>query len=147
VARGDVADDRWSVNGCPESGPRFAETADGTVWLAWFNGATQAIELAAAPRGGRFSRRATIASGGVNHPDLGTLPDGRLVVFYEAFRGVKRSIEARVSDASHARWGGAVTVVADGESPRYVRRDGEALLSYGDASRVHVIDPLPRIVR
>jgi hypothetical protein len=146
VARGDVADDRWSVNGCPESGPRFAETADGTVWLAWFNGAAQAIELAAAPRGGRFSRRATIATGGVNHPDLGTLPDGRLVVFYEAFHGVKRSIEARVSDASHGRWGGPVTVV-DGESPRYVRLGAEALLSYEDAARVHVIDPLPRIVR
>ncbi len=44
VARGDVADDRWSVKGCPESGPRFAETADGTMWLAWFNGAANAIE-------------------------------------------------------------------------------------------------------
>ncbi|HEY6136186.1 MAG TPA: sialidase family protein [Thermoanaerobaculia bacterium] len=140
--RGDVADDRWSIDGCPESGPRFAETADGTVWLAWLNGAANAIEIAAAPRGGRFETRAVVAAG--NHPDIGTLPDGRLVVFYESFRGGKRAVDRRVSDAAHAHWSAARTIAADGMTPRYVRRGGDARLSYtsmtGGTPRVHVID-------
>jgi hypothetical protein len=149
LPRGDVADDRWSVNGCPESGPRFAETSDGTVWLAWFNGAANAIETAAAPRGGAFARRGPVVSGGVNHPDIGTLPDGRLLVVYEAFRGDKRAIEARVSDATHTRWSEATTLAAEGASPRYVRRGDEAVLSYitsaGGAPHVRLLDPLPRL--
>jgi hypothetical protein len=140
--RGDVADDRWSIDGCPESGPRFAETADGTVWLAWLNGAANAIEIAAARRGGRFEKRAVVAAG--NHPDIGTLPDGRLALFYESFRGGKRAVDMRVSDAAHARWSAARTIAADGMTPRYVRRGGDARLSYtsmtGGTPRVHVID-------
>jgi hypothetical protein len=149
VSRGDVADDRWTVNGCPESGPRFTETADGTVWLAWFNGNESAIEVAAAPRGHRFAKRGSVVTGGVNHPDIGTLPDGRLVVFYEVFRNGKRAVEARISDAGHARWGAAQLVADDGSTPRYVRRDAIALLSYttyiDGKPHVRVIDPLPRI--
>lgn len=146
VPRGDVADDRWSVNGCPESGPRFAETADGTIWLAWFNGAANAIELAAAPRGSRFARRGTVVQNG-NHPDLGVLPDGRLLVVYETFRGGKRAIEARVSDRRHAKWSAAVAIASDGSSPRYVRNGDRALLSFvtdvGGKPHVRVMDPLP----
>jgi hypothetical protein len=148
VSRGDVADDRWSVNGCPESGPRFAETEDGTMWLAWFNGAADSIELAAAPRGSRFARRGPVTTAG-NHPDIGTLPDDRLLVVYEVFRGGKRAIEARVSDAKHVRWSDAVTLAAEGSSPRYVRTGDRALLLYttyeGNAPHVRVIDPLPRL--
>jgi hypothetical protein len=148
VARGDVADDRWSVNGCPESGPRFAETADGTIWLAWFNGAANAIELAAAPRGSRFARQGAIVQNG-NHPDLGVLPDGRLLVVYEAFRGGKRAIEARVSDQQRANWSAAVTIAPEGSSPRYVRNGDRALLTFttdaGGKPHVRVVDPLPRL--
>jgi hypothetical protein len=147
IARGDVADDRWSVNGCPESGPRFAETADGTVWLAWFNGNSNTIEIAAAPRNGSFTKRRPVVAGGVNHPDIGTLPDGRLVVFYEVFRNDKRAIEARVSDAAHTTWSDAHGIAKDGASPRYVRRDDQALLSYtmwiDGAPHVRIVDPLP----
>jgi hypothetical protein len=119
------------------------------VWLAWFNGKTGAIEVAAAPRGTRFAKRASVTTGGVNHPDIGTLPDGRLVVFYEVFRNDKRAIEARVSDAAHARWSAAQLVTDDGSTPRYVRRGAVALLSYttniDGKPHVRVIDPLQRI--
>jgi len=142
--RGDVADDRWSINGCPESGPRFAETADGTVLLAWLNGAENAIEIAAAPRGGRLEKRAAVVAGAVNHPDIGTLPDGRLAVFYESFRGGKRAVDMRVSDGAHARWSAAKTIADDGMMPRYVRRGADARLSYTSMSdgkpRVHIVD-------
>lgn len=148
VSRGDVADDRWSVKGCPESGPRFAETNDGTMWLAWFNGASNAIELAAAPRGSRFGRRGVVTQNG-NHPDIGTLPDGRLIVVYEAFRDGKTAIDVRISDQKHTRWSDAVTIAADGSSPRYVRSGDRALLSYTtfveNAPHVRIVDPLPGI--
>jgi hypothetical protein len=147
--RGDVADDAWAVNGCPESGPRFTETARGTVWLAWFNGGAGAIETASTTRAGRFERRGTVVRGGVNHPDIGTLPDGRLVLVYEVFRGDRRSIELRTSDATHSRWSEPTVLAADGSTPRYVRRGPNALLTYtayvDDTPHVHVIDPLRTI--
>jgi hypothetical protein len=153
--RGDVAADGWAINGCPESGPRFAETADGTVWLAWFNGKITAIEVAAASSGGGFGPPRVVASSDaaatlVNHPDLGTLPDGRLVVFYEALRGGKRGIDARVSDAAHQRWGPPRVVADEGIAPRYARAGNQARLTYtgagGESTQVRVIDPLPRLL-
>lgn len=147
--RGDVADDRWSINGCPESGPRFTETANGTVWLAWFNGGAKTIEIASATAGGPFVRREPAVRGPVNHPDLGTLPDGRLVVVYEVFRDGKRAIEARTRDASRGRWSDATVFAPDGLTPRYVRRGDRALLTYttnvDGVPHVHALDPLPRI--
>jgi len=144
---GDVADDRWSVNGCPESGPRFTETA-GTVWLAWFNGGAGAIETVSATAGSAFVRRGAAVRGPVDHPDLGTLPDGRLVLVYEVFRDGKRVIEARVQDS--ARWRDPVVLAPDGATPRYVRRGNQALLTYttyagGSTPHVRVMDPLPAI--
>ena len=147
--RGDVADDRWSVNGCPESGPRFTETPDHTVWLAWFNGGESAIETASATAGGTFVQRGPAVRGPVNHPDLGTLSDGRLVLVYEAVRDGKRTIEARTSDAAHAHWSDAKVLAHDGATPRYVRRGDRALVTYttltGDVPHVHVMDPSPAI--
>ncbi|HEV7242302.1 MAG TPA: sialidase family protein [Thermoanaerobaculia bacterium] len=147
--RGDVADDRWSINGCPESGPRFAETAAGTVWLAWFNGGANAIETASSTSGGPFVRRGPAVRGPVNHPDLGTLPDGRLVLVYEVFRDDKRAIEMKVSDAAHARWSEPTVLASDGAVPRYVRGGDRALLTYttqvDGTPYVNVTDPLPPI--
>ncbi|HEX6097416.1 MAG TPA: sialidase family protein [Thermoanaerobaculia bacterium] len=146
--RGDVADDAWAVNGCPESGPRFTEAARGTVWLAWFNGGAGAIETASATPGGRFVRRAAVR-GRVNHPDIGTLPDGRLILVYEIFRDNKRAIELRTSDAAHSRWSEPAVLDVDGATPRYIRRGQNALLTYtkyiDDTPHVHVVDPLRAI--
>jgi hypothetical protein len=150
AARGAVVDDHWSVNGCPESGPRFTETSDGTVWLSWFDGAARGVEIASLVPGGRgFVRRATVADQGANHAELGTLPDGRLVIFYEAFLGPQRGIEARVSDSAHAVWSEPLTIASTGSSPHYVRSGSDALLAYtisgAGAPQVVVIDPLPRL--
>ncbi len=157
--RGDVVNDHWRVNGCPESGPRFAETSDGTVWLAWFNGGASAIETASATSNAPFTSHGAAVSGPVNHPDLGTLPDGRLVLVYEAIRDGKRTIEARVGRASArpveegssdgAQWTEAKVLAHDGASPHYLRAGDRALLTYTSNAdgtpRVHVMDPLPLI--
>jgi hypothetical protein len=153
--RGTVAEDGWVLNGCPESGPRFAETPDKTVWLAWFNGKANAIEVAAASVGGAFGRPAVAAAGdsvteAVNHPEIGTLPDGRLVVFYEAFRNGKRAIDARVSDAGHERWSSPISIAEDGRAPRYARSGDRLRLSYtrfaGETAEVCLIDPRARLL-
>lgn len=147
--RGDVADDHWVVNGCPESGPRFTETKGGTIWIAWFNGGANTIETASAVAGGSFVRRGAVARGPVNHPDLGTLPDGRLVLVYEVVRDNKRTIEARTSDTGLTRWSEPVVLATDGASPRYIRSGDHALLTYTafveGTPHVHVMDPLPAI--
>ncbi len=147
--RGDVADDAWMVNGCPESGPRFTETAGGTIWLAWFNGGASTIETASSESGGPFVRRGAVVRGAFNHPDLGTLPDGRLVLVYEALGDGKRAVEARISDAAHSKWSEPAVLAADGATPRYVRRGDNAVLTYttyvDGTPHVHVMDPLPAI--
>jgi hypothetical protein len=150
AARGAVVDDHWSINGCPESGPRFTETSDGTVWLSWFDGRVNGVEIAAAaPGASGFVRRIGLVGEGANHADLGTLPDGRLVIFYEAFRVGRRVIEARVSDSGRSRWSGPVEIASAGTSPRYVRSGSDALLTYttsvGGVPQIQVIDPLLKV--
>jgi hypothetical protein len=148
--RGDVADDKWVVNGCPESGPRFTESG-GAVWLAWFNGGASTIETASATANGPFTRRGAAVRGPVNHPDIGTLPDGRLVLVYEVVHNTnhntKRAIEARVHD--NGAWSDAIVLAPQGATPRYVRSGNRAALTFttyvDGASHVRVMDPLPAI--
>ena len=87
--------------------------------------------------------------GAFNHPDLGTLPDGRLVLVYEALHDGNRSVELRTSDAAHSRWSEPIVLAANGATPRYIRRGDNALLTYStfidNVPYVHVVDPLPAI--
>jgi hypothetical protein len=131
--RGDVADDRWSIAGCPDSGPRLAQADDGAVWAAWFNGERRAVEVAAA-RGGRFAAPQVVAAASgevtlVNHPEIGTLPDGRLVVVYETARS-GRALALRIGDASGKRWQPPVEIARDASRPRWARAGGRAVLAY-----------------
>jgi hypothetical protein len=41
--RGLVASDGWKLQGCPDSGPRLAETSDHRVWITWFTGGNTGI--------------------------------------------------------------------------------------------------------
>jgi hypothetical protein len=145
--RGDVAADNWSLSGCPDSGPRLAQAGDGAVWAAWFNGERRAIEVAAA-RGGRFRAPQTVAAAGgaialVNHPEVGTLPDGRLVVFYET-GGSGRGVSMRVGDRAGNRWGPPTEIARDAARPRFARAGARAALAYdssaGDTHSVVLVD-------
>jgi hypothetical protein len=153
--KGDIADDRWSISGCPDSGPRLAQAPDGTVWAAWFNGERRAIEVAPA-RGSRFTAPQVVAAAGgevtmVNHPEIGTLPDGRLVLFYETAGG-GRAIAMRVGDPGGKRWQPPVVLARDASRPRWARSGDRAVLAYsshaGDRHQVVLVDgrdlPLPR---
>jgi hypothetical protein len=137
--RGAIADDQWSVHGCPESGPRLAEGKDGRVWAAWTNGKGPAIEVAAAVGGGRFGAPAVIAHGSVNHPEVGTLPDGRIAVFYEAMNDVV----ARYADARGTEWSEAKVVIAGGRLPRYARRGSHAALAAMRGKEIVIVEVAP----
>jgi len=147
VRGGDVAADNWSLSGCPDSGPRLAQAGDGAVWATWFNGERKAIEVAAARRD-RFGPAQVVATASgevalVNHPEIGTFPDGRLVVFYE-IAGAGRAVVMRVADATGGRWGAPVELARDAARPRYARAGSRAVLAYsshgGDAHTVVLVD-------
>ncbi len=134
VRRGAIADDHWVLRGCPDSGPRLTEDADGVVWAAWFNGAENAIEVAAAHRGA-FGPPAVVARVAgdvttVNHPEIGSLPDGRLVLFYEAGVGEGPTILMLRSDLQRSIWSAPVRVGEGGSGPRYVRGTGLGVLVF-----------------
>jgi hypothetical protein len=126
---GLIADDGWRINGCPDSGPRLTQTKDGTVYAAWFNGAAPAIEVARF-RGKAFEAAQRIAAPDavvtmVNHPEIGTLPDGRLIVLYEAvLQAGTPVIMARAGEAT------PVIVARNAITPRYARRGERAAIAY-----------------
>ncbi len=82
-----LSDDRWKVEGCPETGARLAEGPGGTLWAAWFTAGGQAgIYVASSTDGGAsFSARTplTYPEHPGRSPALGVLPDGRVAVLYQ----------------------------------------------------------------
>lgn len=130
-SRGDIADDQWHINGCPESGPSLIEANDGTVYAAWFNGRTSAIEVSALGT----SKTTTIATGNVNHPTLGVLPDARLIVSYES----NHDVVARIRD-THGKWGEPFVVAKDATYPRFARRGEKAVFAVMHDATIEVVD-------
>ena len=139
VPRGTIADDQWSVHGCPESGPRLAEGRDGRVWAAWTNGKGPQIEVAAAATGGRFGAPQVIARGAVNHPEIGTLPDGRIAVFYESMNDVV----ARFADPRGSKWSEPRVVIAGGRLPRYARHGEHTALAAMRGKEIVIVEVAP----
>jgi hypothetical protein len=146
-----VANDGWKLNGCPESGPKLAQTEDGSLWAVWFTGAQPGIYAAASQDGGAsFGPRqplATLGDGldGARHPEIGVLPDGRLAVLYETFRdGEGHRIEARLRQTEGGAWSEPVVVDSDAAFPRLASRAGRAAVAFtrqrGDRNEVVIRD-------
>jgi len=129
--RGDIADDQWHINGCPESGPSLVEANDGSVYTAWFNGRTSSIEFSTLTH----AKPLVIATGPVNHPFLGLLPDGRVIVSYES----NHDVVARIRDA-HGKWGDPFVVAEGATYPRYARRGTRAFFAVVHDATIDVIE-------
>jgi hypothetical protein len=136
--RGDVHDDHWSVNGCPDSGPTMTEASDGSVWIAWFNGRANAVEVASARRDAPFAFRGAIAQG--NHPSIGTFADGRLIVVYETVRDGRRMIEARTSKPPYQTWTAPVGISTNGTFPRFARAGSKAVVAYTAGDHIAIVE-------
>ncbi len=119
-----VAADGWKLPGCPDQGPRLAEAKDGALWAAWFTGAEPGVYAAESKDGGAtFGPRQPVAVLGgdlqnARRPEIGTLPDGRIAVLYQAFRphGVRR-VEARLRSPS-GTWSAPLVVEPEAGVPR-----------------------------
>ena len=131
-----VADDGWKIQGCPHTGPRMAVSGAETLSIVWFTGALPGIAVATSRDGGlTFGPRVELATpkGDLQaavHPDIGHLPDGRLVVAYEASRKQGRRIEARIADSSGEVWGEPVEIAGEGVYPRLIGDGSRTLLGF-----------------
>jgi hypothetical protein len=153
VRLGLVSADGWRLNGCPHSGPRLASAGDGTVWVVWFTGAEPGIFVAGSTDGGRsFSPRQPVAvpAGEVRrvaNPDVAVLPDGRLIVVYEA-SGSGRHVVARVRHG--ASWSEPRVIEAGGAYPRIASDGSRAVVAYtlsGSGAKQVVIRDLALLLK
>jgi hypothetical protein len=127
-----LSDDRWSLDGCPHSGARLAEDAEGTLWAAWFTagGAEGPGVFATSSRDGgkTFSKRSPIALGAsFKHPEIAVVPDGRVVV---AFEGGQGSILFRAHDPHSDTWTSPQSLFSGGAYPRLAVAEGRAALAF-----------------
>lgn len=124
-----VSDDGWHIDGCPDSGPRMAVEADGTLWITWFNGAAPGVFAARSTDGGRtFAPRIPIAPPPgekdlANYPDVAVLPDGRVVLVYES----RSTIFGRLLSRDGETWGPPVKLVQGATHARIVPGKASAL--------------------
>jgi hypothetical protein len=145
-----LSKDGWKIQGCPHTGARLAQTADGVLWAAWFTaGPGQAGIYTASSRdaGATFSARTLVAAAGqgmVRHPELGTLPDGGLVVLYESQGAETQELLAQVRDPRKDRWEPPVQIARGGSYPRLATAGGAAAVAFtcptGGGSQVMVAD-------
>jgi hypothetical protein len=120
-----VSSDGWHLQGCPETGARLAEAEDGTLWAAWFTGGGQAgVYVTSSSDGGAsFKPRTLMSAPGKPglHPEIGVLPDGRVVVLYEAVDDRRElSVFARIREAgdSGGHWGPPALIASGARYPR-----------------------------
>lgn len=128
-----LSSDGWRINGCPEMGARLAQAADGTLWAAWFtDGGKPGVYVTSSHDGGAsFAPRTQMsdpASPGWR-PEIGVLPDGRVLVLYEAMSKEREpSVFGRIRDDG-GTWSPPVQLATGAANPRFASRDGRAALA------------------
>ncbi len=146
-----LSSDGWKIQGCPHTGARLTRTAGGELWATWFTaGEGQAGIYATSSNDGgiTFSERTLVAAAGpgrmVRHPELGTLPDGGLVVLHEAEKDGRQELLAQTRDPRTGNWQPPRQVAPGGRYPRWAARGNEAVLAFtcgtGEGSQVIVAD-------
>lgn len=98
-----VAEDQWSVAGCPDDGPSMAVDGAGRVHVVWptmvteDGVATKSLVHAMTTDGRTFSPRVRITSGAhAHHPQVVAAPDGSLAVAWDESWGDGRRIREAV---------------------------------------------------
>jgi hypothetical protein len=143
--------DDWKIQGCPHTGARLAQATDGALWAAWFTageGQPGIYAASSADGGETFSSRTLIAAAGpgtmVRHPELGTLPDGGLVVLYESEKDGQPALLAQSRDPRTGTWAEPRQVAAGGSYPRWSAGEGGTALAFtcaaGHGSQVVIAD-------
>ena len=111
-----VAEDGWSINGCPDDGPAMAVDRSGVVHLVWPTVKNEAgvILYAASKDGASFSvpvRVPTLGGPKPSHPQIALNSDGRVVIVWdEAVNGARQA--ASVTVAGDGKFSKASTIGA-----------------------------------
>ncbi len=124
-----LSEDGWKINGCPETGVRFAQTADGALWAVWFTaGGTPGVYATVSHDGGAsFAPRTLVSEPDklARHPEIGVLPDGRVALLYEA----GGSIVVRIRDG-HGDWSAPRVVADKGSYPRLAAHAEKTVVAF-----------------
>ncbi|WP_348268728.1 sialidase family protein [Edaphobacter paludis] len=88
-----IANDRWKLFGCPESGPVLAVQGDKLI-VAWYTatGGHPGIRLTSSSDGGQtFSKEISVSKGieGANHPYLSMADDGTIALVFSGRQSTK----------------------------------------------------------
>lgn len=88
-----IANDRWKLFGCPESGPVLAAQGDKLI-VAWYTatGGHPGIRLTSSSDGGQtFSKEISVSKGieGANHPYLSMADDGTIALVFSGRQSTK----------------------------------------------------------
>jgi hypothetical protein len=127
-----VSRDDWHVNACPDSGPRMAVEADGTLWVAWFTGAGPGVFVSRSKDGGKtFTPRVPIAplpgeNRLANHPDIAVLPGGKILVVY----GSQSTIFGRTLGDDRGTWSAPIKLAEDASYARISVNAARSALSF-----------------
>lgn len=135
-----VAEDGWSINGCPDDGPAMAVDAAGSIHLAWptVKNDTGVILYATSKDGAAFSmpvRVPTLGGPKPSHPQIAIDPTGHPVIAWdEAINGVRQA--ASVTAGAGGSFSKAAAI-GDGTYPVLAPSDGAMIAAWtsGPAAR------------
>lgn len=128
-----VAEDGWSINGCPDDGPAMAVDAAGIIHLAWPTVKNEAgvILYANSKDGVTFSAPARVPTLGgpkPSHPQIAVDANGRVVIAWdEAINGVRQAASVtRSADGTFAK----AVAIGDGTYPVMTSSDGSVVTAW-----------------
>jgi hypothetical protein len=128
-----VAEDGWSINGCPDDGPAMAIDAAGIIHLAWPTVKNDAgvILYATSKDGTAFSvpvRVPTLGGPKPSHPQIAVDSNGRVVIAWdEAVNGVRQA--ASVAAEPGGTFAKA-SVIGEGTYPVMAKADGAMVTAW-----------------
>lgn len=115
-----VAEDGWSINGCPDDGPAMAIGTAGTIHLAWPTVKNDAgvILYATSKNGAAFSvplRVPTLGGPKPSHPQIAVDANGTVVIAWdETVNGVRQAVSITADAAGKF---GKATAIGEGVYP------------------------------
>lgn len=128
-----VAEDGWSINGCPDDGPAMAIDASGIIHLVWPTVKNEAgvILYATSKDGAAFStpvRVPTLGGPKPSHPQIAVDAAGRVVIAWdEAVNGVRQAVSIATEPGNKFA---KARVIGEGVYPVMTKADGAMVTAW-----------------
>jgi hypothetical protein len=127
-----VAEDGWSIMGCPDDGPAMAVDANGAIHLVWptVKNETGVILYATSRDGAAFStpvRVPTLGSPRPSHPQIAIDASGRVVVAWDEVKdGARRAVFSTAIGSTFS----TPQIIGDGTYPVVAAADGGVVAAW-----------------